>query len=194
MRIIASLLFILSWVGVPIDRAQACSCAPASLDSRFQAASVVFEGRLIREEVVSREQRTLHFLVTRQWKGELHEHQVVQTSRHEISCGFTGQLSVYYLIFAHRNEAGELSTSLCSGNQTADSAEAQAFAQRHGGAVTPVRIAPGATSEEPAVEPLSPARAGCQSCTLNARTTESPPFEVLLALVMTGLLLRRRRR
>jgi len=102
--------------------AYACSCGYIQpslegmnrIEGRYER---IFVGRVIAKRVAGTgDPGRLEFdLATSwSWKGEPSKTVSVRTSLHSASCGAGFIVGDEYLVFAHRTEAGELSTSLCS--------------------------------------------------------------------------------
>lgn len=56
------------------------------------------------------------------WKGDAEEKLELTTADNSAACGFGFEKKKEYLVFVHKDEHGDLHTSLCSGNELASRA------------------------------------------------------------------------
>jgi hypothetical protein len=98
----------------------ACTCAPAKSAAQGLAGSTaVFSGKVVEikrhkqaEDIFSRVE--VVFRVEKVWKGLERGTVSVFTSSWSTACGYGFKGGRTYLVYAHRNAEGKLSTSICS--------------------------------------------------------------------------------
>ncbi len=96
--------------------ASACSCieppAPAiaysQYDAVFLAEAVTFK------RAADKNRRVAGMLVYEVWKGEVWREQPVYTALHSAACGFDFQIDEMYVVYASRDENGDLRTNICT--------------------------------------------------------------------------------
>ncbi|OMF37045.1 hypothetical protein BK133_07500 [Paenibacillus sp. FSL H8-0548] len=99
------------------NKAFACSCMDASVESRFQDSSVIFTGALVSKDTEGGNT----FKVDKLWKGKLSEGYVF--SGFFGMCGTEFELGSEYLVYTYNHEGNE-KTGLCSGNKLISEASA----------------------------------------------------------------------
>lgn len=118
-----SLMCSLLLVGILLfhaDAGHACTCAPAQSAARELArATAVFSGKVVE---IKRHKRPadvfagveVRFRVEKVWKGAGGGVVSVFTSSHSAACGYAFRKGRTYLVYAHGDGEGRLSTSICS--------------------------------------------------------------------------------
>lgn len=114
-----SLLLIVSLM-FAAEAGFACSCAPPrSAAEELERAAAVFSGKVV--EIKKHKQAEniftaveVIFRVERSWKGAEGETVSVFTSGWSAACGYGFKGGRTYLVYAHRDAEGRLSTSTCS--------------------------------------------------------------------------------
>jgi hypothetical protein len=102
--------------------AHACTCAPPS-DPRteLEHADAVFSGRVVEVEPGEQEhgfrRLAVRFALDAVWKGlPAGEEATVRTAEHSAACGYSFEPGETYLVYAYDDDAGELTTGLCTRN------------------------------------------------------------------------------
>lgn len=191
MRKLATGMCVVLALLARVDRAHACSCMEMDVPTAFARADAVFEGRVASIERTSDGVGAVRvtFDVVQQWKGIDHEHVVVETAADSAACGVAFEEGTSWLVYAQDVE-GVLHTGLCSRTKRIE--EADEDRAELGAAVVPVDV--GESDEaEAAAHQEPPARGGCASCSVIARSS-SRGAELGVALVLLALALRRSRR
>lgn len=142
MRIFACLLAV-SIFAVSVPRAQACSCVPPPPPPEALAQSdAVFAGRVTDihienqgPQLSSADPVRVSFRVERAWKGGTASTLQVTTPRDSASCGFNFEQGKDYIVYAGE-QAGELTTGLCSRTALLSDASADLTALGQGQMVT----------------------------------------------------------
>ena len=102
------------------DASLACTCAPAkSAGQELERSTAVFSGKVIEIRRHKRDEDTFGkvevvFRVGRAWKGVERRTVSVYTSSQSSACGYGFKEGRTYLVYAHGNTEGRLSTSICS--------------------------------------------------------------------------------
>jgi len=98
------------------DEAAACRCLPPPPPAEAVAkADAVFLGTVLAfEEIAERGHRLAQIEVIKIWKGKPNEADSITTALSEASCGYDFEAGETYLIYAHKDEGGELYTHLCT--------------------------------------------------------------------------------
>jgi hypothetical protein len=120
-------------VTLTAESASACSCAALTDEEAFDAAEVVFTGRLLETRLQnatgpvysSGDPERFYFDVDKVFKGQAADDQAVVTARDGASCGLEIGGRGPFLVFAYRDRdgiaedatEGELSSHLCSGTR-----------------------------------------------------------------------------
>jgi hypothetical protein len=112
--------------------AAACSCLGISTRRAAEQAEVVFLGRVTKVEetrVGGERAAEIRFDVSRVYKGTIYTDQLITTPADSAGCGLTPGVGSTWVIFASGVIQGEgksarlrLTTTLCSGNLSADTA------------------------------------------------------------------------
>ena len=130
MRRLLSGVFVMLVVLSFPRSASACSCIETSVADALAGADVVFIGRVVnirlgnpREPgVTSTADPVLIALdVSGYWKGPVSRVMTITTPRSEMSCGFSFQRGLVYLVYAQK-EGSALVTGLCSRTSSATKA------------------------------------------------------------------------
>jgi hypothetical protein len=102
--------------------AAACSCIPEPnkyepqvIRAEADLAHAVFEGK-VRSVTEQGQERVAVLDVRRFWRGEPGARVEVRTSLSGAACGVGFTPRVTYLVFAHKNDAGQLTAYACSYN------------------------------------------------------------------------------
>jgi hypothetical protein len=98
----------------------ACTCAPSqSASQELERATAVFSGKVV--EIKRHKQRSnlfgsveVKFKVNKVWKGVDEKTISIFTSSQSAACGYGFRAGRTYLVYAHGNEEGRLTTSICS--------------------------------------------------------------------------------
>lgn len=122
---VAAVVLALGMAMLPVHRAMACSCAELTDKQAMAAASVVFEGVVVREPnqilegiVSSGDPVRFEFGVQDVLKGgSLPDRLEVETARSSPSCGAGFAQGERWRVFAHGTAPDHLSSHLCSGNR-----------------------------------------------------------------------------
>jgi hypothetical protein len=104
-------------------QAQACSCREGTTADNFENADIVATAKVLtvkKEKGAGEEWPRMRVTLSPKlvWKGEPDDKLELFTADDSAACGFGFQKKKEYLLFVHRDEKGELHTSLCSGNGT----------------------------------------------------------------------------
>ena len=120
-------LFISNFTLVYPEKTYACSCAGVSPSEAFEMSESVFVGKVLNTKQ-EREQEGIVgtisyrdanlFKVTQVWKGINQSQIIVYDNGFEASCGFEFEIGNSYLVYASKDNNGELDTGLC--NRTAE--------------------------------------------------------------------------
>lgn len=106
--------------------ALACSCREGTTSDHFENADLVLTGKVLSIRKQKKDDWVNH-LVTLEpklvWKGEAEEKLQLTTADNSAACGYGFEKKKEYLVFVHKDEKGELHTSLCSGNELASRAK-----------------------------------------------------------------------
>ncbi len=121
-RMKSLLLFVLMIASVMLsaDAALACTCAPAGSAAReLDRSTAVFAGKVVEVRRHRRAQDIFGevevvFRVEKAWKGVEARTVSVFTSSHSAACGYGFKRGRTYLVYAHANADGRLSTGICS--------------------------------------------------------------------------------
>ena len=97
----------------------ACTCAPSKGPTEeLELAAAVFSGKVVgikrhkqAEDIFARVEVVLR--VERVWKGVEGATVSVFTSPHSAACGYDFKGGRTYLVYAHKNAEGRLSTGIC---------------------------------------------------------------------------------
>ena len=103
----------------PAD-ARACTCAAEDVKQAFERAGAVFEGTvtsIVSEGSQPDDSTQVELTVARSWKGVEADRVTVTTAGNEAVCGYRFAQDETYLVYASKNEDGELRVSLCSRTQ-----------------------------------------------------------------------------
>jgi len=149
--------------------AAACSCMQQTQEDAAQNASAIFEGRVTRIEDPSGQPK-VHFQVVRSFKGPSQESLTASTANSSAACGYGFEEGKSYLVYASQ-EGEALVVSLCS--RTAPLESATEDLNKLGLGVTPFDPGAGSETTPPPSTPApasGPAKGGCASCTIGART------------------------
>ena len=129
-------LFVSAALLLFAHQAVACTCVPATLESRFEGAASVFTAVVKTQEPAGRRGRlrSASFQVTENFKSEPQFERFISQSMDSL-CGIDLEIGAEYLFFAP--ESGEI--NLCSGVRRTADAEAEieylglhAYRQVHG--------------------------------------------------------------
>lgn len=102
------------------DTSFACTCAPPMSAAReLERATAVFSGKIVE---IRKHKQAEHifakvevvFQVEKVWKGVEGRTVSVFTSSQSSACGYGFKEGRTYLVYAHGNAEGKLSTSICS--------------------------------------------------------------------------------
>jgi hypothetical protein len=178
----------LTWLAWPAAQAHACSCMATTPRDAAQAASTVFEGRVLRVDKgdpnaqVNAGHHTVDLQVVRYFKGEGGESITLQTASNSAACGIEFEIGGSYLVYANTNEGSGLWAGLCSG--TRPMAGAEADLEHLGMGSTPFDPGAGSDQKQPPSETPSAAPAahqgGCASCSIGvARNRQNAEAGVL---------------
>jgi hypothetical protein len=101
------------------SRTSACSCiGDVPLCQSFWQADAVFSGEIVSFEKTDRQQllspRIAQVRVDRVWRGKMSGTVEVRTGSGHADCGYTFRQGRQYVIYAHRDNAGALTTNHCS--------------------------------------------------------------------------------
>ena len=113
-------LFLVACLMFGAETSLACTCAPAkSAGQELERATAVFSGKVIEirrhgqaEDIFGRVE--VVFRVGRAWKGVESRTLSVFTSAQSAACGYGFREKRTYLVYAHGNAGGRLSTGICS--------------------------------------------------------------------------------
>ncbi len=105
--------------------ALACSCiAPVSIEESFNNSDMVFAGVVNNiNDGNDYDPRSVYFTVDTYWKKDsdnkgsnsaMKGPTIIHTGRDSAMCGFEFEEGKKYLVYATRNDDGDLTTSLCS--------------------------------------------------------------------------------
>jgi hypothetical protein len=189
-------LALVSFAWAPV--AQACKCMMPSPEDARDAAEAVFEGRVVKVDMVKGEAdgmgtKRATLKVVRSWKGSnAAETLVVDTAESSAACGVDFDKDVSYFVYAIKNEKGELLAGSCGRTRPMEAASDDLAAL--GAGVTPVKVEPRVTSAQNAshekdIAP-APKSGGCAS-----NASASAGMSALLFFpALGGLLVARRRR
>ncbi|MCA9709955.1 MAG: hypothetical protein KDK70_29215 [Myxococcales bacterium] len=98
--------------------ARACSClAPPPPEEALETAAAVFEARPFGMSGDSRQAR-YRFEVDRVWKGDVEPRVEITTALHSATCGRSYQMGTRYVVYAQRDQSGQLTDNLCSRTRT----------------------------------------------------------------------------
>jgi hypothetical protein len=116
-------LFELILISFLITSALSCKCMQRSIPDDFNAASVVFEG-IVTNVNVEDYKLTAEFLVTQGFKGVtiLQRTLSIETNSEPSACGVGFIKGQRYVVFAHSDENGNLSTNTCTRTRESDPA------------------------------------------------------------------------
>ena len=120
--LLAFIILTLS-ISMSIPRAYACSCvSPLPAVLSYFNYDAVFSGRVV--DIVPPESRgnivssgdpvSVNFEVYKSYKGVDSKNVTVTTALSGVSCGYEFEKDKEYLVYAHKNNNGNLSVSLCS--------------------------------------------------------------------------------
>jgi len=105
----------------PVTPACACSCKELTPEESRDEADLVFAGTVTEIDrplfvLSSADPVTVTLAVSRAYKGEVATRMTLTTPLDGASCGYPFVEGKEYLVFARR-DGGEITTSLCAGNQ-----------------------------------------------------------------------------
>jgi Tissue inhibitor of metalloproteinase len=117
--LIVSLLLVVSLM-FSTDTSLACTCAPAkSAAQELERSTAVFSGKVVEikrhkqaKDIFARVE--VVFRVEKSWKGVERRTVSVFTSSQSSACGYGFKEDRTYLVYAHGDAEGRLSTSICS--------------------------------------------------------------------------------
>jgi len=120
MKTLIFFLLLFVFLVFSADTTFACSCIPAkSIAQELEQSTAVFSGKVI-EIKRHKEAKTIFvtveviFSVEKAWKGMERKTVSVFTSSNSASCGYNFRKNRTYLVYAHGDTEGNLSTSICS--------------------------------------------------------------------------------
>lgn len=123
-------LFLILLLFVLAEEGNACDCAGTRMPCEsYWSASAVFLGTVSYSTTTTSKQgnfdvarRVFRFYVDKAFRGAEGKEVEVLTGYGNGDCGYAFQLGGQYLVYAHRNEANILSTSICSRTRPASEA------------------------------------------------------------------------
>lgn len=121
--VITVIAVVMAMAGIP--PAHSCSCAPAPPPAQaFQGAEAVLMGKVISiDDGPGPYLVTATLQVARIWKGEKNFLQQIVTTGGAM-CGFYFQVGKSYVIYAYKNQGGQLETNNCTRSASTDRAAA----------------------------------------------------------------------
>lgn len=121
-KIILFSLFLINFLMISPNSAQACSCMmPAPPVESMDQSAAVFSGKVVALEKADMS-INVNFEVAQVWKGGIDKEVILTTALDSAACGYAFEEGKDYLVYAYEHE-GALETGLCS--RTALLADAQ---------------------------------------------------------------------
>lgn len=119
MRTLMRCLLLAATLAFGAEAGLACTCAPSKGPAEeLQSAAAVFSGKVVKvrkhrqgADIFARVEAVLR--VERAWKGAEEATVSVFTSSHSAACGYGFREGRTYLVYAHKNAEGRLSTGIC---------------------------------------------------------------------------------
>lgn len=121
-----TLALTLALLTLPTQQALACSCREGTIADQFENANLVLTAKVLATKKQKNDD-WMNVLVTLEpklvWKGDAEEKLQLTTADNSAACGYGFEKKKEYLVFVHKDEKGELHSSLCSGNELASRAK-----------------------------------------------------------------------
>ena len=126
ISIIFLIIFVIGF-SFNFETAFGCSCSGYNLESALNGSDYVFLGTVEKIESDTGVNLKVGISPIKFWKGIESEKITVFTGRDEGVCGFPFAKNQTYLVFAHENEDGIISSGLCSLTQNEVDASEEIF-------------------------------------------------------------------